>query len=140
DTESYWHPELNDSVPRPYPEVVGALRALLADSVRAHLVSEVPLGAFLSGGLDSGAVVALMRQATAGPIRTCSMVFEEASFSEAPYARAMAAHVGAEHHERVVTAGDLQTNLERVFAAMDQPTVDGINSFFVSQTAREAGL
>jgi asparagine synthase (glutamine-hydrolysing) len=121
-------------------DAVEETRAALADAVRSQLVSDVPLGAFLSGGLDSSAVVALMRQATNGTLRTCSMVFEEAEFSEAPYARAVAEHVDAEHFERVVTAQDVKLELDRILWTMDQPTVDGVNSYFVSQTAREAGL
>ena len=116
------------------------VRALLEDAVRSHLVSDVPLGAFLSGGLDSSAVVALMREVTAGDVRTCSMTFEEAEFSEAPYARAVAAAVDAEHVERVVTADEVLGQLDRILWAMDQPTIDGVNSYFVAKTAREAGL
>ncbi|HYP39560.1 MAG TPA: asparagine synthase (glutamine-hydrolyzing) [Chloroflexia bacterium] len=121
-------------------EAVERVRALLEEAVRIRLVSDVPLGAFLSGGLDSSAVVALMRKATDGPIRTCSMVFEEAEYSEAPYARAMAEAVGAEHYERIVTAEDVAGEMDRIMWAMDQPTIDGVNTYFVSQTAREAGL
>ncbi|HVF99686.1 MAG TPA: asparagine synthase (glutamine-hydrolyzing), partial [Chloroflexia bacterium] len=121
-------------------EAVERVRALLEEAVRIRLVSDVPLGAFLSGGLDSSAVVALMRKATDGPIRTCSMVFEEAGYSEAPYARAMAQAAGAEHYERVVTAEDVAGEMDRIMWAMDQPTIDGVNTYFVSQTAREAGL
>ena len=119
---------------------VGEVRALLDDAVRSHLVSDVPLGAFLSGGLDSSAVVTLMRAAHNGPLRTCSMVFEEAEYNEAPYARAVARAVGAEHHERVVTADEVRKELEQVLGAMDQPTIDGVNTYFVAQTARQAGL
>lgn len=121
-------------------EAVEQVRSLLAEAVRIRLVSDVPLGAFLSGGLDSSAVVALMRQATDGPIRTCSMVFEETPYSEAPYARAMVEAVGAEHFERVITAQDVSDHLDTIFQVMDQPTLDGVNTFFVSQTARQAGL
>lgn len=121
-------------------DVVAQTRAALLDAVSSQLVSDVPLGAFLSGGLDSSAVVALMRQATNGTLRTCAMVFEEAEYSEAPYARDMAEHVGAEHFERVVTAQDVVNELPRILRAMDQPSVDGVNSYFVSQTARQAGL
>ncbi|HEX9988529.1 MAG TPA: asparagine synthase (glutamine-hydrolyzing) [Chloroflexia bacterium] len=121
-------------------EAVERVRALLEEAVRIRLVSDVPLGAFLSGGLDSSAVVALMRKATGGPIRTCSMAFEEAGYSEATYARAMAQAVGAEHYERVVTAEDVAGEMDRIMWAMDQPTIDGVNTYFVSQTAREAGL
>lgn len=123
-----------------HAEAVEKVRALLEDAVRTHLVSDVPLGAFLSGGLDSSAVAALMRRATSGPLRTCSMAFEEAEYNEAPYARVMAQWVRAEHYERVVTAADLAAELDNVMRAMDQPTVDGVNTYFVSQTARQAGL
>lgn len=121
-------------------EAVEEVRGLLQEAVRIRLVSDVPLGAFLSGGLDSSAVVALMRKATDGPIRTCSMAFEEEEYSEAPYARAMSKSAGTEHYERVVTAGDVAAEMDNILRAMDQPTVDGVNSYFVSQTAREAGL
>lgn len=138
--ETYWElPQDEDASITP-AAAQEQIAALLAEAVRIRLVSDVPLGAFLSGGLDSSAVVALMRRATNGPIRTCSMIFAEAAYSEAPYARAMAAAVGAEHYERVVTAADLQSELPHILAAMDQPSVDGVNTYFVSQTARQAGL
>lgn len=124
----------------PGEDPAARVRELLAEAVRIRLVSDVPIGAFLSGGLDSGAVVGLMRLAGQGTIRTCSMVFEEADFSEAAYARAQAAAAGAEHFERVVTAADVEAEFDRVLEATDQPTVDGVNTYFVSQTARQAGL
>lgn len=116
------------------------VRELLAEAVRIRLVSDVPLGAFLSGGLDSSAVVALMRQAATGAIRTCSMVFEEAEYSEASYARAVADAMGTEHYERVITAQDVVSEFDNILHAMDQPSIDGVNTYFVSKTAREAGL
>jgi asparagine synthase (glutamine-hydrolysing) len=121
-------------------EVLAEVRALLEEAVRIRLVSDVPLGAFLSGGLDSSTVVALMRAVSDAPIRTCSMVFEEAEYSEAAYAQAVAQAAGTEHYARVITAQDVQDNLDAMLQAMDQPTIDGVNSYFVSQTAREAGL
>ena len=121
-------------------EVAAYVRGLLADAVRSQLVSDVPLGAFLSGGLDSSSVVALMRAATSGPIRTCSMVFSEQGYSEASYAQAVATAVGAEHHERVISSADVLGSLDRIFWAMDQPSIDGVNSYFVAETARQAGL
>lgn len=137
----YWRlPTTNTLAPASYDEAVEMVRERLQEAVASHLVSDVPLGVFLSGGLDSSAVAALVRQATAGPMRTCSMVFEEASYSEATFARSMAQAVGAEHFERVVTAADLLAEFDRIVAALDQPSVDGVNSYFVSQTARQAGL
>ena len=126
--------------PISHEEAVAQVRAGLAESVRARLVSDVPLGAFLSGGLDSSSIVALMRQSTAAPIHTCSVVFEEEDCSEAPYARAMAAAAGAEHHERVITAQDFASELDAILAALDQPSVDGANTYLAAQTARQAGL
>ena len=137
--QRYWKLP-TETVEISYHDAVEQTRALLSEAVRIRLVSDVPLGAFLSGGLDSSGIVALMRQATSGTIRTCSMVFEESEYSEAPYARAMAQHVGAEHFERVITAADLTSELDNVFRAMDQPTIDGVNTYFVSQTAKQAGL
>ena len=121
-------------------EAVEEVRGLLEEAVRIRLVSDVPLGAFLSGGLDFSAVVALMRKATDGPIRTCSMAFEEREYSEAPYARAMSKSAGTEHYERIVTAGNVAAEMDNILRAMDQPSLDGVNTYFVSQTAREAGL
>jgi len=140
DIRRYW--QLPTDVPEPsaYSDTVEQIRALLEEAVRIRLVADVPLGAFLSGGLDSGVVVALMRQATHGPIRTCSMVFEEEKYSESVGARAMAQAMGTEHYERTVTAQDVASEWERILWAMDQPTVDGVNTYFVSKTAREAGL
>jgi asparagine synthase (glutamine-hydrolysing) len=121
-------------------ETVALVRERLLDAVRVRLVSDVPLGAFLSGGLDSSSVVMLMRAATDGPIRTCSMVFEETEYSEASYARAVAEAAGAEHFERVITAQDLLSEFDAMLASLDQPSIDGVNTYFVSQTARQAGL
>lgn len=134
----YWSlPTQECAAPRDAAEQT---RAALLDAVKSQLVSDVPLGAFLSGGLDSSAIVALMRQATSGVLRTCSIVFDEAEFSEAPFARAVAEQVGAEHFERRITAQDVLRELPRILRAMDQPTTDGVNSYFVAQTARQAGL
>lgn len=136
----YWH--LPDKI-EPLTngrEVVAEIRALLTEAVKVQLVSDVPLGAFLSGGLDSSIVVALMRQATNGTLRTCSIVFAESDYSEAPYAKAVAEHVGSEHYERLITSDEILQACPAIFSAMDQPTIDGVNSYIVSETARQAGL
>jgi asparagine synthase (glutamine-hydrolysing) len=136
----YWTFPTDVVAPPSSAAAVGEVRSLLEDAVRCHLVSDVPLGAFLSGGLDSSAVVTLMRAVTGGPIRTCSMVFEEAGYSETVYARAVASAVGTEHTERIVTGGEVAGALDRILRTMDQPTVDGVNTYFVAETARQAGL
>jgi asparagine synthase (glutamine-hydrolysing) len=136
----YWHFPAVNKVTMNASATVERVREWLLEAVRSHLVSDVPLGAFLSGGLDSSAIVALMRQASNGTIRTCSMVFEEATYSEANYARSMAQHVGAEHFERIITGDDVAREFDNVLQAMDEPTIDGFNTYFVAQTARQAGL
>ena len=138
--ERYWHLRSDEGEQVSAPEAVERTSALLAESVRIRLVSDVPLGAFLSGGLDSGSVVAFMRQATSGPIRTCSMAFAEPGFSEAAYARAVADGLATDHYERVVTVDELVREFDRILASLDQPSIDGVNTYFVSQTARQAGL
>lgn len=137
---TYWSLPTETEPMTSIDEAVESCRTLLLEAVRIRLVSDVPLGAFLSGGLDSSAVVALMRQSTTGPIRTCSMIFEEANYSEAPFARAVADLVGTDHFERVITYDDVEREFDSILHALDQPSVDGVNTYFVSQTARQAGL
>ena len=138
--ETYWRLRGATDMHGAVDGAVERVRELLAEAVRIRLVSDVPLGAFLSGGLDSSSVVAFMRQATNGPIRTCSMAFAEPGYSEAPYARAVAEAFGTDHYERVMTAADLAREFDAVLGALDQPSVDGVNTYLVSKTAREAGL
>ncbi|MGH7676741.1 MAG: asparagine synthase (glutamine-hydrolyzing) [Gemmatimonadales bacterium] len=115
-------------------------RALLEESMRLHLVSDVPLGIFLSGGIDSSTLVALASRLRPERVTTLSVVFEEPDFNEAPYARLVAERYGTAHREVVLRAGDLIEGLPRMFAAMDEPTIDGINTYVVSETARRQGL
>ena len=137
----YWRlPEAPPSQ-RSYADSVEMVRGTLLDSVSRHLVSDVPLGAFLSGGLDSSTIVALMREASpAGTIRTCSVVFEEESFSEEAYAQAVADTFATDHVNVLVRPGDVEADLEGIIRAMDQPSNDGVNSYIVSKAARQAGL
>jgi asparagine synthase (glutamine-hydrolysing) len=97
-----------------------ALWAHLESAVRSHLVSDVPVGAFLSGGVDSSAVVAVMAQAVGVPVKTFSIGFREAGYNELPYARRVAEWLGTEHHELRVEPQDLGV-LEEVLAAVDEP-------------------
>jgi asparagine synthase (glutamine-hydrolysing) len=120
-----------------------AIREALLDSVRHHLVSDVPVGAFLSAGIDSGALVGLMRDAGQNEIETVTLSFEEFEGSandEAPIAAEVARTYDTRHTTRVVTKAEFQAELPRILAAMDQPSVDGINSWFVAKAARERGL
>jgi len=128
----------------PKPEMrrdaVTVLRGLLEESVCQHLVSDVPVGAFLSGGIDSSAIVALMCQVANHRPETFSVVFKESEFSEAPYARLVAQRFGTDHREIMLCENDLLELLPAAFAAMDQPTIDGMNTFVVSKAVKEAGI
>ncbi len=119
------------------------IRAALLDSVRHHLVADVPVGAFLSAGIDSGALVGLMRDAGQQDIQSVTLAFEEFqghAEDEAPLAREVACLYGTRHATRVVTAAEFQQDLPRILGAMDQPSIDGLNTWFVSKAARELGL
>jgi asparagine synthase (glutamine-hydrolysing) len=119
------------------------IRAALLDSVRHHLVADVPVGAFLSSGIDSGALVGLMRDAGQDDIQTVTLAFEEfrgTHEDEAPLAAQIAARYGTRHTTRVVTEQEFREDLPKIIDAMDQPTIDGLNTWFVSKAARELGL
>ena len=120
-----------------------AAREALLDSVRHHLVADVPVGAFLSSGIDSGALVGLMRDAGQQEIQTVTVAFEEfrgTGEDEAPIAAEIASRYGTRHTTRVVTEQEFRNDLPRILEAMDQPTIDGLNTWFVSKAARELGL
>ena len=112
----------------------------LQEAVSSHLISDAPLGVFLSGGMDSAAIAALASRAHAGPLQTVTITFGEGAFNEAAEARAAAEAFHTQHHELRVTSRDFILELPRFLAAMDQPTNDGVNTYFVSKAAREAGL
>jgi asparagine synthase (glutamine-hydrolysing) len=121
-------------------EAVEALRHELSESVRLHLASDVPLGLFLSGGMDSSAIVALMSQMADRRPKTFSVVFAEEKFSEAGHARHVAKKFETEHHEIHLGEQQLFELLPSAIAAEDQPTMDGINTFVVSKAVKEAGI
>jgi len=115
-------------------------RSLLEDAVALRLIADVPVGVFLSGGIDSSAVVALARRCSTGGVRTISVVFPEEEYSEAPFSRLMAQRFQTEHTEVILSSDALRQKLPQAIRAMDQPSVDGINTYVVSQAARQSGL
>src|SRR5260221_727728 len=115
------------------------LRPLLEDAVRAHLIADVPVGLFLSSGLDSSAIAALAARARAG-ICSFTLSFPGTAYDEAPLARSVAKHCGTQHREVPLGGEAVVSRLEEAVASLDQPSMDGINTYFVSWAAQEAGL
>ena len=115
------------------------LQIVLRDAVLSHLVSDVPVGVFLSGGIDSSSLVAVLSQ-NGVRANTFSLVFREEEFNEAQYSRAVARRFGTEHHEIPVSQDDTLAALPDALRAMDQPTMDGINTYLVSAKTRAAGV
>src|SRR5258705_3305694 len=121
-------------------EAVTQLRSILEESVRMHLVSDAPLGVFLSGGMDSSAVVALMSQVSREKPKTFSVVFNEEEFTEARHSRLVAEKFQTDHCEVHLSEDQLLEMLPKAISALDQPTMDGINTYVVSKAVKEAGV
>jgi asparagine synthase (glutamine-hydrolysing) len=129
--------------PLPAVEFEECVRAAALDSVRAHLLADVEVGIFLSAGVDSGALLGLMRDAGQQEIRAITLAFSEFSGTaedEAPLAAQVAKRYGAKHIVRRVSQQEFRNDLPSILQAMDQPSIDGVNTWFVSKAAREAGL
>lgn len=125
----------------PFEKAVERTRDVLLESMKYHLISDVEVGAFLSGGIDSSSIVALMRQTGHERIKTVSVIFPNIpEYDEGKYARIVADKFGTEHLEVEVKGRDLIEHLDKIFYFMDQPTVDGVNTYFVSLAAKKAGL
>ncbi len=116
------------------------LREALRESVRLHLASDVPLGVFLSGGVDSSAVANLAQKASSTPVNTFTLAFDEEAFSEGAIARQVADAIGTTHQEIVLTEAQFAGDLANALNTLDQPTFDGLNSYYISKAVREAGL
>ena len=127
--------------PRPEKERLEIIREAVAESVRYHLVSDVPVGAFLSSGRDSSTVVALAAE-SGPPLRTVTLRFEEyigTERDEAPLAEVVARRYGTQHETRTLSGKEFLESLPRALEAMDQPSIDGMNSYFVCKAAAELG-
>jgi asparagine synthase (glutamine-hydrolysing) len=124
---------------RDFSAAARSLRPRLEEAVRAHLIADVPVGLFLSSGLDSGAIAALAARERAG-ISSFTLSFPGTAYDEAPLARSVAKHCGTKHREIPLEGDAIVSRLDEAVAALDQPSMDGINTYFVSWAAREAGL
>jgi asparagine synthase (glutamine-hydrolysing) len=117
----------------------GELQQTLQDAIRMQMVSDVPVGVFLSGGIDSTAITAMLRQA-GQEVETFSLVFSESEYSEAEYSRAVSRLFGTKHHEMNISAEDALESLPGALGSMDQPSIDGFNIYLVAREARSAGV
>ena len=140
-THSYWSLVNHSDQQRAedYPAAVKKVRELLEAAIERRLVSDVPLGAFLSGGIDSSAIVALMSSVTTQPVSTFSIVFEEKKYDESVYSELIARKYRTRHHAVQLSSRDFLAALPDALQAMDCPTVDGVNTFVVSGATRRAG-
>jgi asparagine synthase (glutamine-hydrolysing) len=121
-------------------DAVLQLRQILENSVRSHLASDVPLGVFLSGGVDSSAIVALVKQVSDQTPKTFTVAFSDSDYSEAEHARTVAKTFATDHCEISLSEQRLQSLLPAALAAMDQPTMDGINTYVFAEVVKQAGV
>jgi len=135
--ERYWHPEWNLERDRPVEEDVEELRATLGDAVREQMISEVPLGAFLSGGIDSTIIAGLMQQVSSRPVKTFAIGFPDPAYDETRYAELAARHLGTEHRTFIVEPKAWET-LPELAWQFDEPFADSsaLPTWYVSRETR----
>ena len=143
DTRRYW--SLGEVASRPpatdaSDEAVAAIRGLIRQAVSERLISDVPIGVFLSGGVDSSCIVAAAIEPSQKPLETFSVVFGEGEFCEARYSDRVAREFDCHHHKIELTETRLLGQVPDALGAMDQPSVDGINTYVISRAAKEAGV
>jgi asparagine synthase (glutamine-hydrolysing) len=137
--EKYWDIEPKDEIVRSRAYYVDTYRGLLEEAVQSHLMSDVPLGVFLSGGVDSSAIAALMTAVRRSPIETFSVGYEESPYNELPYARTVAEHLGSVHHEVQVSRQDFFDALPSVIWHEDEPVVwpSSVALYHLARLARQ---
>ena len=135
---AYWRLHFDPRAQGPEEEVIDRMGMLLREAVKRRLMSDVPLGAFLSGGLDSSVIVALMAEQSTRPVRTFTIGFEESDYSELEDARVVAKHLGTDHHELIIKPAGLKILPELVWF-LDEPFGDSsaVPTFYVCQAARQ---
>ena len=140
--ERYWSADEKAVIKKhkDHKDIITNINELLTNSVEKRMVSDVPFGAFLSGGIDSSLMVALMSKSSNHPINTFNINFAEKEFSESIYAEKIADKYNTNHTEIKLTPDDLLGDIENALSFMDYPTADGINTFVVSKHTRKHGI
>ena len=116
------------------------LAEVVEEGLKLHLASDVPLAVFLSGGIDSSAVANLAQRVSDHPVHSFTLAFENESLNEGPIARRIAAEIGTDHQEIVLTEDQFRDNLDAALDSLDQPTFDGLNAYYISRAIRAAGF
>lgn len=137
---SYWTPPIGVDRTITREDALADLRRLLRETVSLRLVSDVPLSVFLSGGLDSSALVALAAELSSKPVHTFTITFDEAAFDEARFAAEIANRFGAVHHPTQLSSQRALEEIDDALESLDQPSADGVNTYFVSKAVRAAGV
>ncbi|GCL44277.1 asparagine synthase (glutamine-hydrolyzing) [Dolichospermum planctonicum] len=137
--KQYWQINFTPEAISP-PEAQEIVRKALLDSIQHHFISDVPVGIFLSGGIDSTTILALATQTQQSQLSTYSIAFAESEFNEGELAEKIANHFGAKHTEYQVTSSFAKSILPDFLAAIDQPSIDGFNTFCVSKVAHDNGM
>jgi asparagine synthase (glutamine-hydrolysing) len=138
---TFWHPPLPADNDKADADLVAEGRGLLERAVGRHMRSDVPVGVYLSSGLDSTAILGLARRAVSGPVHAFTVAFTDLpALDESPIARQTAERLGAEYHHCPVDMRNAASWAEDAMASMDQPVMDGVNTYIVSRAVREKGL
>lgn len=141
--EKYWDINLNinrKSESQSYDEIKKEVKTRLSNAVKNRMQADVPYGAFLSGGIDSSAIVGLMSEVSSNPVKTFSISFNEKEYSEAKYAQIIADKFKTEHKEINLVPEDFLKELPAAMDAMDHPSADGLNSYMVSKVTKDSGV
>lgn len=136
----YWSLPVAGSITMSLDDAARETRRLLEQSIESHLISDVPLGVFLSGGVDSSAITAIAAKYLPRQLTTLCVSFDEKPFSEGDHAKQVASRFGSNHIDVRLRGEEFAEEIPRILETMDQPTVDGVNTYFIAKAARKAGL
>ncbi len=135
----YWRPALNAAA-QTYEEAVEVVRPVLREAIELRLIADVPVGVFLSGGIDSSVIAGIASKKSTTKLHTFNVGFREHQHDESDYASTFSKEIGCEHHALTLDAGVAAQRIEEAASAQDQPSADGVNTFFVAEAVRKAGL